>query len=40
VVDAAHDEAACRAQVDRILPAFGVAEGDCVRASYGDLLRA
>ncbi len=40
VVDADHDEAACRAAVHRLLPAFGVDEADCVRASYGDLLRA
>jgi predicted adenylyl cyclase CyaB len=40
VVDAAHDEAACRAAVYRLLAVFGVAEGDCLRASYSDLLRA
>ena len=40
VVDAAHDEARCRARVHELLPAFGVAEADCVRASYSDLLRA
>lgn len=40
VVDAAHDEAACTAQVHALLAALGVAEADCVRASYGDLLRS
>jgi adenylate cyclase class 2 len=40
VVDAAHDDAACRAAVYRLLALFGVAEGDCLRASYSDLLRA
>jgi predicted adenylyl cyclase CyaB len=40
VVDAGHDEARCRTQVHRLLPAFGVAEDDCLRASYSDLLRA
>jgi adenylate cyclase class 2 len=40
VVDAAHDEAVCRAQADRLLAALGIAETDCVRASYSDLLRA
>ena len=40
VVDAAHDEARCRAQVHALLPAFGIGETDCVRASYSDLLRA
>ena len=39
VVDAVHDEAACRAAVYRLLAVFGVAEGDCLRASYSDLLR-
>jgi adenylate cyclase, class 2 len=39
VVDATHDEATCRAAVHRLLALFGVAEADCVRASYGDLLR-
>jgi predicted adenylyl cyclase CyaB len=40
VVDAAHDEATCRAQAERLLATFGIAAGDCVRASYSDLLRA
>ena len=40
VVDAAHDEAACRTQAERLLAAFGLRESDCLRASYGDLLRA
>jgi predicted adenylyl cyclase CyaB len=40
VVDATHDEARCRAAVDRLLGAFGLSEAACLRASYGDLLRA
>ena len=40
VVDVAHDEAACRAAVARILPAFGLGEADGLRASYADLVRA
>jgi predicted adenylyl cyclase CyaB len=40
VVDATHDDARCREQVHRLLPAFGVDEADCLRASYSDLLRA
>jgi predicted adenylyl cyclase CyaB len=40
VVDAAHDEAACRRQVDVITAALGVADGDLLRASYADLLAA
>ncbi|HXJ35399.1 MAG TPA: class IV adenylate cyclase [Candidatus Eisenbacteria bacterium] len=40
VVDATHDEARCRAAVDRLLDAFGLSEAACLRASYGDLLRA
>jgi len=39
VVDATHDEAACRALVWRLLPVFGLTESQCVRASYGDLVR-
>jgi adenylate cyclase class IV len=39
VVDAAHDDARCRAQVDELLAALGIADGDLVRASYGELLR-
>jgi len=40
VVDTLHDEARCHAQVHALLPEFGLAERDCVRASYSDLLRA
>ena len=40
VVDAAHDEPTCRAQAERLLATFGLGEGDCLRASYSDLLRA
>lgn len=40
VVDATHDEGRCREQIDRLLAAFGLTEGACIRASYGDLLRA
>jgi predicted adenylyl cyclase CyaB len=40
VVDAAHDEAVCRGQVETLLRLLGIAETDCVRASYSDLLRA
>lgn len=40
VVDATHDEPACRERVTRLLAALGVAEQDCIRASYSDLLRA
>lgn len=40
VVDDAHDEAACRRQVEAIMAVLRVAEADCVRASYGDLLAA
>ena len=39
VIDAAHDEAACRAAVYRLLAVLGILESDCVRASYSDLLR-
>lgn len=39
VVDAEHDDAACRAQVDRLLAALAVAPTDLIRASYSDLLR-
>jgi adenylate cyclase class IV len=39
VVDAAHDERTCRAAVYRLLALFGIAEADCLRASYSDLLR-
>lgn len=40
VIDAAHDEAACRAQVDELLPTFGLDGARCIPASYSDLLRA
>lgn len=40
VVDAAHDEAVCRAQVDRLITALQLAESDLIRASYADLLAA
>ena len=40
VVGPSHDDARCHAQVQALLPAFGVTERDCVRASYSDLLRA
>lgn len=39
VVDAAHDDARCRAQVDELLAALGIADADLIRASYGELLR-
>jgi predicted adenylyl cyclase CyaB len=39
VVDAEHDDAVCRGQVDRILAALEVSPGQLVRASYSDLLR-
>jgi len=38
VVDAAHDDAVCRAQVDRIMDALGLREVDLIRASYAELL--
>ncbi|MDX2167047.1 MAG: class IV adenylate cyclase [Deltaproteobacteria bacterium] len=38
VVDAAHDDAVCRAQVARILDALGLADRDLIRASYADLV--
>jgi len=40
VVDATRDEDRCRAQVDELLPAFGLDRARCIRASYSDLLRA
>jgi predicted adenylyl cyclase CyaB len=39
IVDATHDDDACHAAVRRLLAVFGVAEADCLRASYSDLLR-
>ena len=38
VVDAAHDDALCRAQVERIMDALGLREVDLIRASYAELL--
>ncbi|MBX3026566.1 class IV adenylate cyclase [bacterium] len=38
VVDAAHDDAACRAQVDRLMAALGLRAGDLIRASYAELM--
>jgi len=40
VVGGAHDEAECEARVRELLAALGFTEADCLRASYGDLLRA
>lgn len=40
VVDAAHDDARCRAQVDALLAALGLGDADLIRASYAELLRA
>jgi len=40
VVGPSHDDARCHAQVQAMLPAFGITERDCVPASYSDLLRA
>ena len=39
VVDAVHDEAVCRRQVDDILRALRIDEGECIRASYADMAR-
>lgn len=38
VVDSAHDDVVCRAQVDRILAALGIVPDELLRASYSDLL--
>ena len=38
VIDAAHDDAVCRTQVDRIMAALGLAEPDLIRGSYAELL--
>jgi predicted adenylyl cyclase CyaB len=38
VVDADHDDASCRASVDRILAELGLAEQPAITASYSDLL--
>jgi len=40
VVDARHDENACRQQIDRITVALRLREEDLIRGSYADLLRA
>jgi len=38
VVDAAHDEAACRRQVDQLSAALGLRHDQMLRESYADLL--
>lgn len=38
VVDATHDDAVCRRQVDEIMAALGLSRGDLIRASYSELL--
>jgi adenylate cyclase class 2 len=40
VVDAAHDDARCRAQVDALLAELGIGADRLIRASYAELLRA
>jgi adenylate cyclase class 2 len=40
VVDAAHDDARCRTQVEDLLAALGLADVAPIRASYAELLRA
>jgi predicted adenylyl cyclase CyaB len=40
VVDALHDEAACRAQVDEIVAALGLDPATFIRASYADVITA
>lgn len=40
VVDPAHDEAVCRAQVGEIIAALGLDPATFIRASYADLLRS
>ena len=40
VVDAAHDQAACRRRVAEITAALGLREADFIRASYAELLGA
>ena len=40
MVDATHDDASCRAAVDRILAELGLAEQPAITASYSDLLLA
>lgn len=39
VVDEAHDDAACRRQVDTLLAALGLSDAAPIRASYGALVR-
>lgn len=39
VVDASHDDARCRAQVDEILAALEIGKSELIRASYSDLRR-
>jgi predicted adenylyl cyclase CyaB len=39
VVDAHHDDAACRLQVADVLEALGLARSQPIRASYGELIR-
>lgn len=38
VVDASHDETACRAQIDRLMDALRLSEPDLIRASYAELI--
>jgi predicted adenylyl cyclase CyaB len=38
VVDSAHDEATCRAQIDDIVAALRLDPSTFIRASYADLL--
>lgn len=38
VLDVAHDEAACRAQVATVLAALRLSEADLIRASYAELM--
>jgi adenylate cyclase class 2 len=39
VVDAQHDDAACRVQVDALLAVLGLTDAVPIRASYGELIR-
>ncbi|MGH7787726.1 MAG: class IV adenylate cyclase [Candidatus Binatia bacterium] len=39
VVDAAHDDARCQAQVATLMAALAIADADLIRASYAELLR-
>jgi adenylate cyclase class 2 len=38
VVDDAHDAVLCRQQIDVLINALGVSDGDLIRASYAELL--